>query len=149
MEIILLEKIRNLGDIGAKVVVRPGHARNYLIPYGKAAVANEENLAKFAKMRAELERNAAEALRIAEERREKLEQSVYTISVKATEDGKLFGSVSASAIASVLKEAGFDIKRSEINLPQGAIRNIGEYEIALLLHSDVTFKIKVNVIAAD
>ena len=148
MEVILLEKIRNLGDIGAKVVVKPGYARNYLIPYGKAVVANEENLEKFAKMRATLEKNAAEALKLAEERKAKLEQATINVPVKATEEGKLFGSVSTSTIAHALKNAGFDVKRSEITLPQGAIRQVGEYEITLLLHSDVTVKIKVNVVAA-
>jgi large subunit ribosomal protein L9 len=148
MEVILLEKIRNLGDIGAKISVKPGHARNYLIPYGKAVVANEGNLVKFAKMRAELEKNAAEALKLAEERKEKLEVAVVTVAVKATEEGKLFGSVSTSNISHALKDAGFDVKRSEISMPKGAIRQVGEYEITLLLHSDVTAKIKVNVVAA-
>ncbi len=148
MEVILLEKIRNLGDIGTQVVVKPGYARNYLIPYGKAVVANEENLEKFAAMRATLEQNAAAALELAKERQEQLERTVITIPVKATEEGKLFGSVSTSVIAHALKEAGFDVKRSEIMLPQGAIRQVGECEITLLLHSDVTVKVKVNVVAA-
>ncbi len=148
MEVILLEKIRNLGDIGAKVEVKPGYARNYLIPYGKAAVANKNNLEKFAKMRDELEKNAAAAFKLAEERKAKLEQAVIAVPVKATEEGKLFGSVSTSNIAQALKDAGFEVKRSEISLPQGAIRQVGEYEITLLLHSDVIAKIKVNVVAA-
>lgn len=148
MEVILLEKIRNLGDIGAKVSVKPGYARNYLIPYGKAAVANEENLAKFAKMREELEKHAAEALKLAEDRKAKLEKATITIPVKATEEGKLFGSVSTSTIMHALKDAGFEVKRSEISMHQGAIHQIGEYEITLLLHSDITVKIKVNIVAA-
>lgn len=147
MEVILLEKIRNLGGIGAKVVVKPGHARNYLIPYGKAVIANEANLEKFSKMREELERNAALAEKLAHERREKLENAVVTISVRATEDGKLFGSVNTSTIAHALKEAGFEVKRSEISMPQGPIHQVGEYEITLLLHTDVTAKIKVNIVA--
>lgn len=148
MEVILLEKIRNLGDIGAKVVVKSGHARNYLVPYGKAVVANEDNQVKFAKMRDELEKHALEALKFAEERKGKFENVLINVPVKATEEGKLFGSVSTSTIASALKDAGFDVKRSEITMPQGAIRQIGEYEITLLLHSDVTVKVKVNVVAA-
>jgi large subunit ribosomal protein L9 len=148
MEVILLEKIRNLGDIGAKVVVKPGYARNYLIPYGKAAAASKANLEKFSKMRAELERKAAETLKLAEERKVKLEQAIISVPVKATEEGKLFGSVSTSNISQALKVAGFDVKRSEISLPQGAIRQVGEYEVTLLLHSDVTVKVKVKVVAA-
>ncbi|MDR1057057.1 MAG: 50S ribosomal protein L9 [Coxiellaceae bacterium] len=145
MEIILLEKIRNLGDIGAKVTVRPGHARNYLIPYGKAVIATQANLEKFAKMREEFERNAAEALRVAKERANKLEKAIINIPVKATEEGKLFGSINTSTIANALKNIGFEVKRSEISMPSGVIRQVGEYEVALLLHSDVTVKIKVNV----
>jgi len=149
MEVILLEKIRNLGDIGAKVTVKPGFARNYLIPYGKAAAATKANLEKFLKMREELERNAAEALKLAQERAAKLEKAIITIPVKATEEGKLFGSVNTSTIAHALKDAGFEVKRSELSMPSGVIRQAGEYEIALLLHSDVTVKVKVNIVAAE
>lgn len=147
MEVILLEKIRNLGNIGEKVSVRAGHARNHLIPYGKAVMATEANVEKFAKMRAELEKHAAEALKLAQERAEKLANIVVTISSKATEEGKLFGSITGSTIASALKDLGFDVKKSEISMPQGAIRQAGEYEIILLLHTDVTVKVKVNVVA--
>lgn len=148
MEVILLEKIRNLGDIGAKVSVKTGYARNYLIPYGKVVAATEANLEKFAKMREELEKNAALALQQANERAEKLKDMVITIPVKATEEGKLFGSVSTSTIVHALKDAGFEVKRSEVSMPEGAIHQVGENEITLLLHSDVTAKIKVNVVAA-
>ncbi len=147
MEIILLEKIRNLGDIGEKVSVKAGHARNYLIPYGKAVTATAANLEKFAKMRAELEKNAVEILEHAKERATKLANAVVTVSSKATEEGKLFGSISASTIASSLKDLGFDVKKSEVSLPQGPIRHTGEYDVTLLLHSDVTAKIKVNIVA--
>lgn len=147
MEVILLEKVRNLGEIGAKVSVKAGHARNYLVPYGKAVVATAANLIKFTQMRGELERKAAEALRIAEERAAKLAQAVITVAVKATEEGKLFGSVNTSSIAQAFKDAGFDVKRSEISMPQGAIRQIGESEVVLLLHTDVTIKVKINVVA--
>jgi len=147
MEVILLEKIRNLGNIGDKATVKAGYARNYLVPYGKAVVATEANLVKFAKMRDELEKNAAEALKFAQERATKLENAVITIPMKATEEGKLFGSVNTSTIANALQEAGFDVKRSEISMPQGPIRQVSENEITLLLHTDVTVKIKVNVVA--
>lgn len=147
MEVILLEKVRNLGDIGAKVAVKSGHARNFLIPYGKAVVATAANLEKFAKMRAELEKNAAEALNVALARKDKLDQAAVSISMKATEEGKLFGSVNTSMIAHALKDIGFDVERKEVSMPQGPIRQVGEYEITLLLHTDVTVKIKVNVVA--
>ena len=147
MEIILLEKIRNLGDIGEKVSVRAGHARNLLIPYGKAVMATAANLEKFAKMRAELEKNAAAALALAQERATKLADTVVTISSKATEEGKLFGSISASLIVDALKNMGIDVKKSEVSMPQGPLRHTGEHEISLLLHTDVTTKIKVNIVA--
>jgi large subunit ribosomal protein L9 len=147
MEIILLEKTRNLGNIGEKISVKAGHARNYLIPYGKAVMATKANLEKFAKMRAELEKNADEALKLAQERSIKLADMVVTISSKATEEGKLFGSIAASNIASALKDMGIDVKKSEVSMPQGPIRQAGEYDITLLLHTDVTAKIKVKVIA--
>ncbi|CAL7961735.1 50S ribosomal subunit protein L9 [Gammaproteobacteria bacterium] len=147
MEIILLEKVRNLGNIGEKVSVKAGHARNYLIPYGKAVMATATNLEKFAKLRVELEKHAVEILALAQERATKLADTVIIVSSKATEEGKLFGSISASTIASSLKDLGFDVKKSEVSLPQGPIRHTGEYEVTLLLHTDVTAKIKVNVVA--
>ena len=113
MEVILLDKVRNLGDIGAKVSVKPGYARNYLVPYGKAVVANEDSLAKFAEIREELEKNAASALQAAKDRSAKFENASIVIPVKATEDGKLFGSVSASVVRQAFKEAGFEIGKNE------------------------------------
>ena len=145
MEVILLEKIRNLGDIGAKTLVKPGYARNYLIPYGKAVLATPANLEKFARMREELERKAAVVLEQAKQRAIQVENSTVTIAVKATEEGKLFGSVSAADIVVALKVQDIVIEKNEIHLPQGAIRQTGEYEVALMLHSDVTSKIKVKV----
>lgn len=147
MEIILLEKIRNLGNMGEKISVKSGHARNYLIPYGKAVMATAVNIEKFTKMRAELEQKAAADLVLAHERAAKLADTVITISSKSTEEGKLFGSISASSIATALKDIGFDVKKSEISMPQGPLRHTGEYEVTLLLHTDVIVKIKVNVIA--
>ncbi len=147
MDVILLEKIRNLGDIGAEVSVKSGYARNYLIPYGKAVLATKENLEKFAKMRAELEKKAAESLKIASLRAAKFQDAVVTIAVKATEDGKLFGSVGTTNILEALKNQGLEVERSEISLPTGAIRHVGEYVVDLLMHSDVTCKVKVNVVA--
>ena len=148
MQVILLEKIRNLGSIGEEVTVKSGFARNYLVPYGKAVMATKANLEKFSKMRAELEAKAAAELKQAEERAAKLKDLVVTITMKATEDGKLFGSVSAANIADSLKEMNIDVAKKEISLPQGAIRQTGEYEVNLFLHTDITVKVKVNVIAA-
>jgi large subunit ribosomal protein L9 len=147
MEVILLEKIRNLGDIGEKISVKAGHARNYLIPQGKAAIATEANIEKFAHIRAELEKNAAEILKLAQERAAKLIDTAITITSKATEEGKLFGSITASNIVDSLKDIGIDITKNEVSMPQGPIRQIGECEVILLLHTDVTANIKVNVVA--
>ncbi len=148
MEVILLEKIRNLGDIGSKVIVKPGHARNYLIPQGKAALATAENLEKFTKIREELEQKAALALERAKQRAAKIEEhGPFTMAVKATEEGKLFGSVNALNIAETLEKSGFTVEKNEISLPQGAIRQTGEFEVTMLLHSDITIKIKINVVA--
>lgn len=147
MEVILLEKMRNLGSIGDKAVVKSGYARNYLIPYGKAVAATKANIEKFDKMREELEKNAAEAFKNAQDRAAKMENVSIDIPMQATEDGKLFGSVGASTVAQSLTDAGFDIQKSEVDMPQGPIRKLGEYEVVLLLYSDVTAKIKVNVVA--
>ena len=150
MEVILLEKIRNLGDIGAKIAVKGGYARNYLIPFGKAVLATSANVEKFKKMHAELEKNAVGALQVAKERAEKLSKVVIEVPVKATEEGKLFGSVSTGVIVEALKKDGFDdVKKSEINIPGGQMRQIGEYDVDLMLHTDVTVKIKVNIVAAE
>ena len=145
MEIILLEKVRNLGGIGDKVSVKSGFARNYLVPYGKAVMATKANLEKFAKIRAELEVQALEALSAAKQFAEKLEGAVVNLTSKATEEGKLFGSITASNIVQALEGMGFDVKKSDISMPEGPIRTAGEHEVALLLHSDVTAKIKVVV----
>lgn len=147
MEIILLEKVRNLGDVGEKITVKAGYARNYLIPYGKAVMATAANLEKFAKMCAELEKNAATVLKLAQERADKIASTVVTLPSKATEEGKLFGSITANVIVKSLKDLGFDVQKSEISMPQGAIRQVGEYTINLLLHTDVTTQVKIHVVA--
>src|SRR5579871_4202804 len=145
MEVILLEKIRNLGSIGNKVSVKSGFARNYLIPYGKAVSATAENMAKFEARRAELEKVEAEHLVTAKKRAEKLEQLALTIRAMASEEGKLFGSIGTREIAKAITEKGLEIAKSEIRLPEGAIRQIGEYPVKLQLHSDVEVTIKLNV----
>ena len=149
MEIILLEKIDNLGSLGDKVKVRPGYARNYLIPQGKAKFATPENIAEFEARRAELETAAEDALRAAEQRRSALDGMEITISAKAGSEGKLFGSVGAADVAVALASAGVEVEKREVRLPTGPLRQTGEYELDLHLHTDVDAKIKVNVIAEE
>ena len=146
MNVILLEKISNLGDLGDEVSVKPGFARNFLLPHGKAVTADEENRAVFEGRRAELEAVANEKLAEANLRAEQLTDKELTISVKSGEEGKLYGSVGTQNIADGLCADGVQIERSEIRMPEGVIRVLGEYEIAVQLHTDVTVQIKVNVI---
>ncbi len=147
MNVILLEKIRNLGDLGQEVRVKPGYGRNYLLPYGKAVVASEDNRAKFEARRAELEKAQADSLSAAQSRADKMDGATVQIVVKAGEEGKLFGSVGAKEIADALTETGFEAERSEVLLPEGPIKEIGDQEIALALHPEVSVKIIVSVVA--
>ena len=148
VEVILLEKIRNLGALGAKVKVKPGYARNYLVPQGKAVYANKDNIIKFEQRRAELESIAAERHQKAMERYELLSRmSTVVITAKAGDEGKLFGSVGVRDIMEALQKAGALAEKREIRLPEGALRLLGEYDIVLELESDVTATIKVNIIA--
>lgn len=149
MEVILLEKVRNLGKLGEKVKVRAGYGRNFLIPRGKAVMATADNLAKFETRRAELEKAAADALAAAQARAEKVAAlGAVTISHNAGDEGKLFGSVGTHDIADAVTAAGVEVKKYEISMPDGAIRQTGEYEVELNLHTDVTQTLKVNVVAA-
>jgi large subunit ribosomal protein L9 len=147
MQIILLEKVTNLGALGDIVKVRDGFARNYLIPQGKAKRATRENLAEFEQRRAELEKAQNEQLTTAQEKAEKLEGLAVQIAQKAGVDGKLFGSVTNADIAEALKEQGFDIQKSAIRMPQGPLKNVGEHSLKLALHTDVVVTINVSVIA--
>ena len=147
MEVILLEKVANHGSLGDKVKVKAGYGRNYLLPYGKAVPATEENLKAFEERRAELEKAAAEKLAAAQARAEALEGASFTITAKAGEEGKLFGSIGVRDIAEAITAAGTDVEKSEVRLPEGPIRAIGEYEIDLQLHSDVEVAIKLAVVA--
>lgn len=147
MEVILLEKIKNLGDLGDRVKVRPGYGRNYLIPQGKAVPATPENVRRFEERRVELERQAAEARAAAEARREKLEGLEVTIPARAGQEGKLFGSVGTRDIAeAVTAAAGIEVERREVLMPEGPIRQTGEYEIELQLHSDVSARVRIVVV---
>ena len=146
MNVILMERVNNLGDLGDEVVVKPGFARNFLIPQGKAVQANEVNRAVFEERRAELERAANEKLSEAQARAAKLEEYVLTMVVKTGEEGKLYGSVGTQDIANAITAEGNEVARAEVRMPEGVIRVAGEYDISLQLHSDVTVDIKVNVV---
>ncbi len=146
MEVILLEKVRNLGGLGDQVKVKAGFARNYLIPYGKAVTANAENRAKFEARRAELERAQNESLGKARERAEKLNGFTVQIVRKVAEDGTMYGSVSNRDIADAVTQAGFELERSEVILSKGALKTIGDHEVPISLHPEISVKIIVSVI---
>lgn len=147
MEVILLEKIRNLGSLGDQVNVKPGYGRNFLVPQGKAVPATKANVEEFEQRRAELEKQAAEKLSAAEVRKEKLEGLEVTISAKAGDEGKLFGSIGTRDIAEAISEAGVEVEKAEVRLTEGTIRQTGDYEVELQLHSDVEAAIKLVVVA--
>ena len=149
MEVILLEKIDNLGGLGDKVRVRPGYARNYLLPKGKAKFATAENIAEFEARRAELERAAAEAMAAAEARRDSLSGMVIEIRAKAGSEGKLFGSIGAGDIADAVTARGIEVEKREVRLPEGPLRQAGEYEIEVHLHADVNADIRIIVIGEE
>ncbi|MDA8362018.1 MAG: 50S ribosomal protein L9 [Gammaproteobacteria bacterium] len=146
MQIILLEKIRNLGDLGDEVAVKPGFGRNFLIPRGKAVRATPENKAQFEARRAELERQQQDALKRAWARGEQVAGATVQIVRKAGDEGKLFGSVGTSDIAEALVAAGFEIAKSEIQLPNGPLKEIGDHELQVSLHSEVSVTIIVSVV---
>ncbi len=150
MEVILLENIENLGSLGDKVTVKPGYARNYLLPSGKAKPATPENLAEFEKRRAELEKAMAEARSAAEERKQAIEAlGQVEITAKVGSEGKLFGSIGTADIADALTAAGTPVEKREVRMPEGALRVTGEHEIDLHLHSGVDAKILVVIIGED
>ncbi len=145
MEVILLENLGKIGNLGDTVKVKAGFGRNYLLPYGKAVPATKQNLAEFEARRAELEKIANEAKSTAETRGQALDGKELVINAKAGEEGKLFGSVGVRDIADALTAAGTEVDKSEVRLPEGALRNIGEFDVDIQLHSDVTVTVKVNI----
>lgn len=147
MELILLQKVRNLGTLGDKVNVKPGYGRNYLLPQGKAVRANAANLAAFEERRAEYEAKANTALAEAQARQARLADVAVTIAAHASAEGKLFGSVSPRDIAAALTAAGHPTAKGEVILSEGPLRNIGEYVVALSLHADVHAAVKVVVVS--
>ena len=147
MEVILLENIGNLGGLGDKVTVKAGFGRNYLIPQGKAVPATRDNIAEFEARRAELERAAAETLTLAQTRAESLAAlSVVTITANAGEEGKRFGSIGTRDIADAVTAAGCELDKSEVRLPDGALRELGEYSVAVQVHSEVMTEVTVAVV---
>ncbi|MCK5359517.1 MAG: 50S ribosomal protein L9 [Gammaproteobacteria bacterium] len=147
MEVILLEKIRNLGDLGQQVSVKPGYGRNYLIPQGKAVSATKANQEAFEGRRAELEAAASDALSKAQARAAEFDGVVIEIARRASEEGKLFGSVAITDIIEAVTAAGKDLDKVEVNLPEGAIKVIGEHEVDVSLHPEVSLVLKITVSA--
>ena len=146
MDVILLERLANLGALGEVVKVKPGFARNYLIPHGKARRATPENIAEFESRREELEKAQAEALVAAQERSSKLDGLMLQITRKAGVDGKLFGSVTNFDITEALEALGHEVPKAAIRMPQGPLKQIGDYDITIALHADVAVTIKVSVL---
>jgi large subunit ribosomal protein L9 len=146
MQIILLEKVANLGTLGDIVKVKAGYARNFLIPSGKAKRATEANKAEFEQRRAELEKAANEILSATQERASKLEGLMVQVTQKAGVDGRLFGSVTNYDISEALKAQGFEVAKGSVRLPNGPLKQVGDYDIVLDLHTDVKANIKVSVL---
>ncbi len=147
MEVILLEKMRNLGALGDQVKVKSGYARNYLVPQGKAVYATKTNIAKFEQRRAELEKMAAERSKQALERQQAINAlPVITLAAKAGDEGKLFGSIGTRDIAEAISASGVLVEKREIRMSEGALRMTGEYEIVVELESDIIATVKLNVV---
>ena len=147
MDVILLEKIANLGNLGDKVNVKGGYARNFLVPQGKATAATAANVEAFEARRAELEKQAAEKKAQADARAAKLAELTVTIAANSGDEGKLFGSIGTRDIAEAVSAAGVELDKSEVRLPNGALRNTGEYDVEVHLHTDVEATVKVVVVA--
>lgn len=149
MQVILLEKVANVGDLGTLVDVKAGFGRNFLIPKGKAVRATKDNIAQVEARRAELEQKAAEGLSAAHVRAEKLAELEVTVTAKSGDEGKLFGSVGNRDLAAAITEAGVDVAKSEVQLPTGPLRQTGEFDISVQLHTEVVATVKVTVIPAE
>lgn len=145
MQVILLEKVDNLGALGDLVTVKAGYARNYLLPSGRTKSATPANIEEFEKRRAELEKQEAERLTAAQARADKLSQITAKIVAKVGTEGKLFGSIGNNDIAAACVEAGVSVEKREIRLPEGPIRNVGEFDVTVHLHSDVETTVKVVI----
>ncbi len=149
MEVILLENMRNLGKFGAKVNVAKGYGRNFLIPHGKAVPATKENIAKFEAQRTTLEQAAQTRLAQAQERAAEINNIKIVIPARAGEEGKLYGSIGTIELARAFKEKGLPVTRQEIRLPNGPIREMGDFSIELQLHAEVVARAKITIIAEE
>lgn len=149
MELILLEKVKNLGALGDKVRVKPGYGRNYLVPQGKAVPATKANLEAFEQKRAEYQAKADQLLADAQARATKFENAAATINANASPEGKLFGSVGPRDIADAFTAQGLALEKSEVIMPEGAIHNLGDFDVEVSLHADVRVPVKVHVVAGD
>ena len=149
MQVILLERVQNLGELGDFVKVKPGYARNYLIPQGRAVIATPANVADFEARRAELERQEAQALASVQARADALEGREITLARKTGEEGKLFGSVGPQDIADALTESGTPVSRNEVRLVNDTLRQVGDYEVGIHLYANVEASITVHVVAED
>ncbi len=149
MELILLQKVANLGNIGDRVRVKSGYGRNFLLPQGKATLATAANVKRFEERRAELERHANEELAEAQRRGAELADLKLTITAKAGTEGRLFGSVGTADIAEFSTQAGHPVARSEVRLPAGPLRNVGEHRVQLHLHADVEVELVVNIVPEE
>lgn len=145
MEVILLEKIANLGNLGDKVSIKAGYGRNYLVPKGKAVPATAKKIAEFEARRAELEKAAADKLNAAQAHADRLSKLEIVITHKAGDEGRLFGSVGTHNIAEAINKAGGDVEKQQIRLPNGAIRHLGDYDVDVNLHSDVTVTMSIKI----
>jgi len=149
MDVILLQKVANLGNIGDRVKVRSGFGRNFLLPQGKATLATADNVARFEARRAELEKAAREHLVSANERAEAMKDFKLTIQAKAGTEGKLFGSIGTADVAEACQKAGFNVERSEVRMPNGPLRTVGEHVVNLHLHADVDVQLPVTIVAEE
>jgi len=149
MDVILLQKVANLGNIGDRVKVRSGYGSNYLLPQGKATLATADNVARFEARRAELEKAAREHLSSAEERAAAMKDFKLTITAKAGTEGKLFGSIGTADIAEACQKAGFKVERSEVRLPTGPLRMVGDHVVTLHLHADIDVPLAVSIVAEE
>ena len=146
MNVILMDKVHNLGQLGDKIAVKAGYARNFLIPQGKAVLATEKNMANFEARRADLEKKSQELLDAAMHRAQALQELVVVISSKAGDEGRLYGSIGNRDIAKAVSDAGVALAKHEVRLPYGPLRQIGEYDITVQLHGDVSAAVKVQIV---
>ncbi len=147
MQVILLERIVNLGNLGDLVNVKAGYARNYLVPQGLATVATEANIKAFEERRLELEKASADRLQAAQARQKEMEGQEVDIAGRASEEGKLFGSVGVIEVSEAFTAKGLELNKSEVQLPEGPLKLIGEYQVMVSVHPEVSFEVKVNVVA--